>query len=82
MSKDKHIKKPQTADEAMDAIFTIGKKFGLQIVIISPNDFEDMMGTEGWTKEQTDRAVEMATDEVSDQVGFALDNAIESINKR
>jgi len=66
----------------MDAIFTIGKKFGLQIVIISPNDFEDMMGTEGWTKEQTDRAVEMVTDEVSDQVGFALDNAIESINKR
>ena len=82
MSKDTHIKKPQTIDEAMEIIFALGQRFGFQSISIAREDFEDMMNTEGWTKEQTDRAVEVAIEEVGDQVGYAIDNAIHAINSK
>lgn len=81
MSKDKHIKKPQTIDDAMEIIHALGQQFGFQSISVAREDFEDMMNTEGWTKEQIDMAVELAIEEVGDQVGYALDNAIESVNK-
>lgn len=75
-------KQPKTAHEAQDLIHEIAKKFDMTAIVIGHADFDDMMGTEGWTKEQTDKAVEIATDEVAEHVGFALDNAIHEINNR
>ena len=73
-------KQPKTAHEAQDLIHEIAKKFNMTAIVIGHADFDDMMGTEKWTNEKVDKAIEIATDEVAEHVGFAIDNAIQEIN--
>lgn len=75
------IKQPKTAYEAETLIHEIAKEFKMEAIVITPADFEDKMGTEGWTDEKMNKAVNMATDEVAEHVGFAIDNAIWEINR-
>ena len=75
-------KQPKTEAEATRLIYDIADSFGLQLVIISPNDFEDMMGTEGWSNKRNCKAAYHAINEVGELVGDAIDNAIKTVNSR
>lgn len=75
----KTIKEPKTALEAEMLIQAISDKFGMKTIILSKTDFDDMMGTEGWTDEKMDEALEIAADNLGNQVGYAIDGAIEQV---
>lgn len=80
MSKPLSIKYPSTEDEAIEICIQLAEAFRFKFVLIQKSDFEDMMGTEEWTEEDYKNAVEIATDEVGEGAGFAIQNAIEEIN--
>lgn len=73
------IKQPKTADEAELLIVEIAEAFGMKVIIVSHADLEDMKGTEGWSHEQSEEALEIIADTLGNHVGYAIDGAIEQI---
>jgi hypothetical protein len=72
---------PTTEEEAISLCIHLSAKFKFQVIFIQKADFEDQMGTEGWTDASYEYALEQAVEEVADQVGHAMDNAIETTNE-
>lgn len=75
------IPNPQNEEEAINLCVELSGRFKFWCVFIQKSDFQDHEGTENWTEEHYENATELAGEEVADQVGYALQNSIETINE-
>jgi hypothetical protein len=66
--------------EAHDYLYKVGKKYGILFVSVSTDDFAEQMGTEDWTEKDCKNASEWAIEQIAENVGYVMDNAIEVIN--
>jgi hypothetical protein len=71
---------PTTEDEAINLCIELSAKFKFQVIFIQKDDFGNQDDVKGWTQEKFEYAMELATEEVADQVGSAILNAIETTN--
>jgi predicted SAM-dependent methyltransferase len=79
--KPKTIKYPKTQDEAFELVFKLCKEFKFQAVLLSQDDFQEHFGTEKWTQQDYQQAVEIALEELCEQVGYVVDEALIQVNK-
>jgi len=83
--KTKKTKQPaipnfKTQMEAHGYLYKVGKKYGILFVSVSTEDFAEQMGTEDWTEKNIRDAVQWSVEQIGENVGYVMDNAIEIIN--
>lgn len=74
------MKKPKDIDEALEIVHQLSKSFNFEAIIIAKQDFDDHMQTENWTEKDYKKAIYNATEMLSDEIGFILDEVIVNIN--
>lgn len=79
--KPKTIKYPKTQNEAFELVFNLCQKFNFEAILLSKNDFKEHYGTENWTEKHYQQAIELATEELCEQVGYVIDEAFIQVNK-
>ena len=77
----KKINYPKTQEEAQELVFKLCQEFKFQAVLLSQDDFQEHYGTEKWTEQHYNQAIELAMEELCEQVGYALDEAFIKVNK-
>jgi len=75
-----NIQYPTTEDEAINLCIELSAKFKFQVIFIQKDDFGNQDDVKKWTEDKFEYAMELATEEVADQVGNAILNAIETTN--
>ena len=66
--------------EAHEYLYKVAKKYGIMFVSVSTEDFAEQMGTEDWTEKNIKDAVQWSVEQIGENVGYVMDNAIEIIN--
>lgn len=66
--------------EAHEYLYKVGKKYGILFVSVSTDDFAEQMGTEDWTEQNIRDAVQWSVEQIGENVGYIMDNAIQEIN--
>ena len=74
------IKLPTSEEEAILLCSHLAEQFKFQCILIQKSDFENLMGTENWTDKEYKNAMELAAEEIANQAGNAIQNAVEEVN--